>query len=241
MTPFIQMEMERAGIALCDRSYSASPLQVGVSTPLTRDMALGVAQTPLTVNSGITLQQAKDYHDACRAAGRSIIYALESLAVSPSGQQWGWQNFQDLVAYIEAEGTPIMSLDEWAPFAGVMTGISLNDRSFTLGAPPATHDLSVTAGEDIDARFTVGNDISGCSVSWRLAATSGASLIEYTTAGGGIELSDPASGVLTVSIDGTDTAPLAPGWYRSQLRVLDSEGKESVVAHGRVYIRGAIT
>lgn len=90
---------------------------------------------------------------------------------------------------------------------------------------------------DIIIEETVeGQDISGASIVWILtrlttaltadldSLSSDDKLIEKTTNGGGVSITDGPNGVFQVTIDDSDTATLVPDLYRIIARVTLSGG-----------------
>lgn len=104
-------------------------------------------------------------------------------------------------------------------------------------------------GEDKALVFTIyesdettPQDITGWTVSWRLKrrqsdADSAALLTK--TVGGGISLTTPLSGVLTVSVADTDTDAILAGSYFHELK-RTTDGSETVLSFGSAVLKQAL-
>jgi hypothetical protein len=99
-----------------------------------------------------------------------------------------------------------------------------------------------SAGEGKSLVFTIyqsGNvlpqDVTGWALSWTLTTKSGSLQITKTTANGGITLTAPASGVITVSVPRADTLTLSANTYLHELWRTDT-GFESKLSSGIVVI-----
>ena len=103
--------------------------------------------------------------------------------------------------------------------------------------------LDFTIFDSDDPATAAPKDITGYSLEWALKrfVTDTTALITKTTGGGGIALTDPTNGVLSVTLLDTDTESLAENNYVYALRRTD-DGLERMLAVGGFYIRqGALT
>lgn len=103
-------------------------------------------------------------------------------------------------------------------------------------------DFTVTDGDADGAPL----DLTGLTVKWALsAAPRGAPgwtttrLVEKVSPAGGVTIVDATAGVLTVQVNGADTAALL-GRYRHELEVFDGAGEAWVVAGGFITFRANI-
>ena len=110
--------------------------------------------------------------------------------------------------------------------------------------PAVEADFILYKGEDASVTVTVyqsngttPQDITGWSVSFVLHATRNDGLALVTkTVGSGIALTTPGSGLLTITLEDTDTSGLDPGWYRFYV-ARTGAGVEAVLTTGRVHLR----
>lgn len=85
--------------------------------------------------------------------------------------------------------------------------------------------LEVYQGEGKSLVFTVVDengaaiDITGATVTWRLAKIAAAGSLLEKTVGSGIVLTTPGSGILTVTLDAADTSGRVAGEYIQELTV----------------------
>lgn len=101
-------------------------------------------------------------------------------------------------------------------------------------------NLSLFKGEDAAFPDTItGTDITGWAVAFTLHAKldDAAALITKTTANGGIVLTTPASGLLTVTLLATDTANLPAGMYFYRVERTDT-GADAVLSWGSFELKG---
>lgn len=106
-------------------------------------------------------------------------------------------------------------------------------------------DFDLFAGEDRVISFKIEDqngyeiDLDGASAIWVLARSSGnfIKVAEKTTTNGGIYIEDNKFNVV---LNNSDTN-LLQGEYNYELRMTDSENKQSVVAVGTVQIHKSIT
>ena len=85
---------------------------MNMATPFTFDSRYQIGVRIVSINQSVTLAIAKGWVDECVDYGTSLALSFKELAVSPTGEQWGWQDFQDLVAYIQAEGVALVTLPQ---------------------------------------------------------------------------------------------------------------------------------
>jgi hypothetical protein len=83
-------------------------------------------------------------------------------------------------------------------------------------------DASLPVTVYSDAAETIPANITGWSVRFTAALPGGSPVIIQTTANGGITLTTPLSGLLTVSIPATLTVGLPPGAYNFWIERTDS-------------------
>ena len=76
-------------------------------------------------------------------------------------------------------------------------------------------------------------NITGFAIQFSLKLTVEDSDLITKTVGSGITLTDPTNGVLTVTIDDTDTTSLSPGNYVYSLKRTDA-GNETTFAIGTI-------
>lgn len=104
-------------------------------------------------------------------------------------------------------------------------------------------------GEDKQLVFTIyqsdgttAQDVTGWALSWRLKKRAtdadSASILTKTTVSG-IALTTPASGIVTVTVDDTDTDSLAPQTYYHELK-RTTAGNETVLAYGTALLKQAL-
>jgi hypothetical protein len=90
---------------------------------------------------------------------------------------------------------------------------------------------------------TLAQDVSGWALSWILKRKETDAdvdaLLTKTTAGGGIALTTPGSGLVTVTVLDTDTDSFQPGAYHHELKRTDA-GFETVLTFGRVSLKRGI-
>lgn len=97
-------------------------------------------------------------------------------------------------------------------------------------------DFTVTAGDDMALEVTVTDgagsavDLTGVAARWE-AHQDGTAKVQKSIAGGGITLSGPTEGQLTVVIDAADTADLAGG-LSHQLEIVGASGRTRTVTTG---------
>lgn len=106
-------------------------------------------------------------------------------------------------------------------------------------------------GEDKTLPFTIyttpahtaTQNITGWALSWLLkrkeSDADAAAVLTKTTAGGGIALTTPASGLATVTIEDIDTDALQPGTYHHELKRTDA-GSETILSFGRIVLRRSL-
>ena len=79
-------------------------------------------------------------------------------------------------------------------------------------------------------------DLTGMTARWVLAPTRGATpVIDKTSGGGGVVITDAVNGRLRVELSPTETEPLR-GRYFHELELTDSTGIVSTAAQGWIYI-----
>lgn len=100
-------------------------------------------------------------------------------------------------------------------------------------------DITIYQGNDVDLPITVrdpagvAQDITGFSATFIIARhVDDTPAVSKATGGGGIALTDPANGVLTVSLSDTDTD--LRGDYYYQCDVQDGAGNDSTVSTGTI-------
>ncbi|MEW6473014.1 MAG: hypothetical protein AB1679_12155 [Actinomycetota bacterium] len=100
--------------------------------------------------------------------------------------------------------------------------------------------------EDKDLVFTVTTstggtqDVTGWTLVWKLERAGSTADVLTKSTGAGLVLTTPASGVITVTLNSTDTAALAAGsTYRHALRRTDA-GEATVLSYGTVTLRDAV-
>jgi hypothetical protein len=107
-------------------------------------------------------------------------------------------------------------------------------------------------GEDKSLRFTIYADtahaaaqnITGWALSWmvkrRKTHADASAVVTKTTAGGGIVMTTPASGICTVTLDDADIVDISGGQlYYHELKRTDS-GAETVLAQGTFILNQAV-
>jgi len=109
----------------------------------------------------------------------------------------------------------------------------------------AVHDpLQFFAGDSWEIQFDCNDidnqplDLTGVlAIEWTLGTVDGSSVIMTKTLGDAITvLSPPAEGRCLLIVPAGDTAGLAPGYYRDQLRVTYGDGLVSTQTSGRVQV-----
>lgn len=101
-------------------------------------------------------------------------------------------------------------------------------------------------GEDQAFEYTVEDDtgtavdITGWNFQWVLKAalTDSAFLIEKTSSGGGVSITDAANGVFQVQTLQADVATLDPGSYHYAVRRTDA-GSAEILATGTAVLQGS--
>jgi hypothetical protein len=89
---------------------------------------------------------------------------------------------------------------------------------------------------------TTAQDVTGWALSWTVKRREGdldASAVLTKTTSSGIELTTPASGIVTVTVADTDTDSLHPQTYYHELKRTDA-GFETVLTYGRMVLRRAL-
>lgn len=95
------------------------------------------------------------------------------------------------------------------------------------------------AGEDKELQFTIRDenqvviDVTGWSFQWELCVNGAVVLTKVSP--GGVQLTDPTNGIVTVIIADTDTASIVEGNHKHVLKRIDS-GDAAVLAHGQAYL-----
>ncbi len=90
--------------------------------------------------------------------------------------------------------------------------------------------LSVTARGESGAAL----DLTGASVTWRIATEDRRATRIVKTAGAGVTVTDAPSGRFTVALVPGDTAGLPPGLYEHAAEVTEPDGTVSTVLRGRL-------
>jgi hypothetical protein len=110
---------------------------------------------------------------------------------------------------------------------------------------------SYFTGEDKSLVFTIyqadgttAQNITGWALSWMVKRNAtdadGSALVTKTTAGGGVVLTTPASGVCTVTVEDTDIANIVGGnSYVHELKRTDA-GAETVLSYGSLVLGQAV-
>jgi len=97
--------------------------------------------------------------------------------------------------------------------------------------------------EDQDAGDGSAKDITGFTVKFALARTdangepiTSSPLIDLSSSGSQVVITDAANGVVQVTLGGSDTDSIVPGDYYFELEVFDSSSNSTVVAVGTMTI-----
>ncbi len=110
---------------------------------------------------------------------------------------------------------------------------------------------SYFTGEDKSLVFTIyqangttAQNITGWALSWMVKRNAtdadGAALVTKTTAGGGVVLTTPASGICTVTVEDSDIATIVGGnAYAHELKRTDA-GAETVLSYGSFVLTQAV-
>lgn len=89
---------------------------------------------------------------------------------------------------------------------------------------------------------TTPQDVSGWALSFMLKRNSSdvtAKITKTTAGGGGITFTTPASGLVLITVQDTDTAALKAGTYMYEVKRTD-DGSETVLTHGTVLLKQAV-
>lgn len=114
------------------------------------------------------------------------------------------------------------------------------------GAVAIKQTITVFYGEDIAVDDTIYDvngcteDISGWAIAFAVTETDDPSdgvLISKTTASGGVTLSNPTVGILTITLDSDDTSLLDPGRYFFTVARTDN-GAYTVLTYGPYVVKG---
>jgi hypothetical protein len=105
-----------------------------------------------------------------------------------------------------------------------------------------TSNLTFFRGEDITLTFTMQppRDITGWSITFKLATTLGGTVQFAKSVGSGVTLTDAGRGVFQVSIASADTASLAVGRYVWDVRRTDA-GNKATLADGYLTLKQEVT
>lgn len=102
---------------------------------------------------------------------------------------------------------------------------------------PIQENFSVPAGDDVILDFVVyadpGVNLIGATVKWRAYATRlglpiGDPVIEKTSGGSGIDITDPPNRLFSVTLDGSDTEQLLGRYYHEAEVIGASDNHETV-------------
>lgn len=70
-------------------------------------------------------------------------------------------------------------------------------------------------------------DLTGATAEWKLANCNGAVVLDFTIGNGITVMSPPTLGQLVITVPDAQSATLAPGRYRDQLRITTASGQIS--------------
>ena len=103
--------------------------------------------------------------------------------------------------------------------------------------------MIITAGEYVAQALTVTNNgvalnITGYSAKMRINLSTP---LDLTTGNGGIILTTPASGILTINIPVATSVAMAPGSYPYDLWIEDASGHPTQLLAGNFVVNAAVT
>ena len=106
----------------------------------------------------------------------------------------------------------------------------------------ASQDILIYSGDDKVITVTVYDnddaivDITGVTITWQLSQNVSSAALITKTVGSGITLSDPTSGVFTITLDPADTNSLS-GRYYHECEITDSSSDVSTGFVGHATIK----
>ncbi len=93
--------------------------------------------------------------------------------------------------------------------------------------------VTVTDSDNED----VAKNLIGCTARYIATSRGVAAITKTSVDDGGIVLTTPASGILTITLDPEDTADLEPGLYEHEVEITDGDGNVSTVTVGTLSIK----
>lgn len=110
--------------------------------------------------------------------------------------------------------------------------------------PPVFAERSVVAGDTLEIIIDVLDEddlawnLTGATIHWQMSRTiGGAALISKSSAAPSeIQLVAPENGRVRVFVSAADWAGIAPGTYKHEAQVTDSEGRKSTVGQGTMRV-----